>query len=135
MKRVLVLLLAVLYLVSGVGLTLRAHYCMGKLTGAAIERPTQHSDTHRCSRCGMEKKRSNGCCKDEIKTLKSAPDQTLVKSFSLQAPVLAADIQTVHPQYADLSVSYTTAIPSAPAHGPPLRSGVPLYLRVRCLRL
>lgn len=134
MKRLLVSLLAILYLAAGVGFTVREHYCMGEKIGAVIEH-AQHSDAHRCDRCGMDKKSNNGCCKDEVKTFKSSPDQTLAKSFSLQSSMLVADVLPSY-QWRQEGPSFDVAsLPAAPAHGPPLRSGVPLYLRVRCLRI
>lgn len=137
MKRLLVSLLAILYLAAGAGFTLREHYCMGDRIGAVIEHPAHQEDTHRCDRCGMIKRSSddNGCCKDEVKTFKSSPDQTLVQSLVFAAPILVADLPPVFPAYEEAPSFAVTASPAAPAHGPPLGSGVPLYLRVRCLRI
>jgi hypothetical protein len=132
---VLVSLLAILYLAAGAGFTLREHYCMGQMIGASIEHPAQHSEIHRCDRCGMEKKSNNGCCKDKIKTLKASPDQTLTKAFTLQTPVLDVLQPQTQSYSPDAPMFAMNTHPAAPAHGPPLRSDVPLYLRVRCLRL
>lgn len=140
MKRLLVSLLAILYLAAGAGFTLREHYCMGQKIGAVVEHnalrhPAHHADAHRCDRCGMEKKSNNGCCKDEVKTFKSSPDQIGVKAFSFPAPLLADVPAVVLPVFDEKTVFIAAALPAAPAHGPPLRSGVPLYLRVRCIRI
>ena len=135
MKQVLVCLLAVLYLAAGMGFTMREHYCMGNRIGAVIEHPARHSDSHRCDRCGMVKKTSNGCCKDKIKTFKSSPDQTLAKALSFEAVPLVADIPVTLFTYQGPSAFAAVAQPAAPAHGPPLSSGIPLYLRVRSLRI
>jgi hypothetical protein len=83
----------------------------------------------------MEKQSNKGCCKDNIKTLKASPDQTLVKAFSFQAPVFIADVTPNYPLLPEKPSFRIAAIDAAPAHGPPLQSGVPLYLRVRCLRI
>ncbi len=133
MKRLLVVLLGVLYMAAGTGFTLREHYCMGKHIGAVIEHPANHDDTHSCDRCGMTKKSDdNGCCKDEVKKFETS-DQITAKAFFYNGPLIIAEplAPFVLPQ--PQAVSYTEEIPAAPAHGPPLISGVPLYLRVRCL--
>jgi hypothetical protein len=135
MRRVLVSLLAILYLAAGAGFTLREHYCMGQMIGTSLEHPAHQSDTHRCDRCGMEKKSNKGCCKDKIKILKASPDQTVAKAFSHQAPVLDIEQPSVYSYSPDAPVFATNTHPAAPTHGPPLASGLPLYLRVRCLRL
>ena len=135
MKRVLVSLLAVLYLAAGLGFTLREHYCMGEKIGAALEHPVQHSDTHRCDRCGMEKKTSKGCCKDEIKVFKASPEQTLVKSLNFRAPLVVTLVPVLYPVMNAPRPAALAQLSCAPAHGPPLRSGLPRYLQLRCLRL
>jgi hypothetical protein len=83
----------------------------------------------------MEQKSNNGCCKDEVKTFKASPDQTLVKAFSLQAPVLVADVVPSCPFWQHRPSFDGGILPAAPVHGPPLHSDVPLYLQVRCLRI
>jgi len=135
MRRVLVSLLAILYLAAGAGFTLREHYCMGQMIGTSIEHPAHQSDTHRCDRCGMEKKSNKGCCKDKVKTLKASPDQTLTKAFNPQPPVFDMEPPHAYSYIADAPVFAMNTHPAAPKHGPPLASGVPLYLRVRSLRL
>ena len=137
MKRLLVVLLSIVYLAAGSGFTLRQHYCMGQLIGTAIDHPAQNSDSHHCTRCGMEKKSNddNGCCKDKVKTFKASPDQLPVKA--LQAPVmmLAAMLPVAFILPQESHISGLSRIASAPAHGPPGRTSLPLYLQVRCLRL
>lgn len=135
MRRVLVSLLAILYLAAGAGFTLREHYCMGQMIGSSIEHPAHSSELHRCDRCGMEKKSNKGCCKDKVKTLKASPDQTLAKAFTLQTPVLDLLQPQAFSFSHDAPVLAMSTHPAAPAHGPPPGLGVPLYLRLRCLRL
>lgn len=136
MKRVLVSFLAILYLAAGVGFTLREHYCMGEMIGASIQHAEHASGEHRCDRCGMEKKSSdNGCCKDKVKTFKSSPDQLIAKALSFSAPLVFALPPAQFQFPVQQSVSIIAAIPAAPAHGPPLRTSVPIYLQVRCIRI
>ena len=136
MKRFLVALLAVFYLAAGAGFTLRQHYCMGQLTGTAIDHPVHHADSHHCARCGMEQKSDdNGCCKDKVKTFKSSPDQITAKALQAPAQPFVATLPRSFPALQDADFGGVNQAPSAPAHGPPLICGIPIYLRVRCLRL
>lgn len=136
MKRLLISLLALLYLAAGAGFTLRDHYCMGERIGSVIEHPAHHDDSHRCDRCGMVKKTSdNGCCKDEVKVLKTSPDQMMAKALVMQAPVLVATLPSLPALPQPAATVLPAALPAAPAHGPPLASGVPIFLRVRNLRI
>ena len=137
MKRLLVVILSLVYLAASSGFTLRQHYCMGELIGTAIDHPAESSDTHNCSRCGMEKKSDdNGCCKDKVKTFKASDDQLPAKA--LQTPA-AAPLALLHSGFhlpQATSLSSLPGITAAPPHGPPGRSSsLPIYLQVRSLRL
>lgn len=138
MKRVLTALLAVLYLVAGAGFTLRQHYCMGEHIGTVLAHPAESADSHRCDRCGMEKKSNsdNGCCKDQFKTVKSAADHNTAPGFHFDAPAWAAILPEPLALY-DEPAGLLTQVqqPAAPAHGPPDDSGPPRYLRLRCIRI
>lgn len=79
MKRILVTILSVLYMISATGATVHLHYCMGKLVGAAFS----HEDEEMCDNCGMEKSASKGCCKDIHKTIKSGDHQFAKADFNL----------------------------------------------------
>ena len=137
MKRLLVVILSLVYFAASSGFTLRQHYCMGELIGTAIDHPAESSDTHHCTRCGMEKKSDdNGCCKDKVKTFKASPDQLPAKA--LQSPV-AATVALIPVSFSLPEAQHLKSLPriaAAPAHGPPGRlSSLPIYLQVRSLRL
>jgi hypothetical protein len=138
MKRLLTALLAMLYMVAGAGFTLRQHYCMGKHIGTVLAHPVESSDSHRCDRCGMEKKSNNdnGCCKDQFKTVKSAADHNTAPGFHFEVPTLVGILPEpleLYNEPADLSAQ--VRLPAAPAHGPPEDSGPPRFLRLRCIRI
>jgi hypothetical protein len=81
MKKIIVAILAVLYLSTSMGTTIYLHYCMGRLVDWSLW--DRNSST--CSKCGMPKSHkaaNNGCCKDEYKQLKIEKDQKLSQSFS-----------------------------------------------------
>ena len=73
MKKLVVSILAVLYLATSSGATIYLHYCMGEIASSSFWE--NHGKT--CSKCGMEKEesRNTGCCKDESQWIKIADDQ------------------------------------------------------------
>lgn len=91
MKKILVTILAFLYLGSVTGATLHIHYCMGEMAGWGLWK----ENTSTCSRCGMDKNETdnNGCCKDEQKQVKADDDQKTPE------PVYKGFIKFQHPQY------------------------------------
>lgn len=72
-KRLFVSLLAIAYLFSSIGATMRLHYCMGRL----VEWKFGQSTSSTCSGCGMKKKpgSASGCCKDEYRQIKVGKSQ------------------------------------------------------------
>lgn len=84
MKKILVTILAFVYLSTSIGATVHLHYCMGKLLSwGLINHESKHSDF-----CGMAKKTDNdhcisskkGCCRDETKQIKTGGDQKIFSS-------------------------------------------------------
>lgn len=69
MKKLLVLLLLVIYGSATMGTTVHLHYCMNKVVGWSLV----DSKDNQCHTCGMEKK--GGCCKDSKAQIKLAADQ------------------------------------------------------------
>ncbi len=67
-KKVLVILLLVIYSVSTIGATINMHYCMNKFADWSLFGEKKD----KCAKCGMS---NNGCCKDEIKQIKLSLDQ------------------------------------------------------------
>ena len=72
MKRLLVTILAILYLGTSTGATIHMHYCMGKL----VDMKLWHSGRDKCGNCGMKKSKAcaKKCCKDEHKLVKLEKD-------------------------------------------------------------
>ena len=76
MKKLLVAILAILYMGVSTGATLHLHYCMGRLIGWEL----WHGKSDACDNCGMKKDASKkGCCKDEHKQFKLVNDQKTVE--------------------------------------------------------
>lgn len=101
MKKLLVLVIAVLYLSVTSGVMVNIHYCMGRI--AEVNYGNDKQDN--CGNCGMKQK--DGCCKTEHKFIKSTPDQLLAKNIAQPAPAVA-----------EIEVNYTTfiAAPLADEH-------------------
>ena len=68
MKKLLVILLLIVYSASAIGTTINMHYCMNKISDWSFS--TKKKD--KCAKCGMT---NNGCCKDEKKEIKISSDQ------------------------------------------------------------
>jgi len=86
MKRVVVGILAILYLATSIGITLHYHYCMGELVSWELRDETRL----RCSKCGMLLKpgsASNQCCKDEYKHFKIDNHQNSSKNIAKSSEV------------------------------------------------
>lgn len=112
MKKFLIALLAIVYLVSSAGATVHTHYCMGK--AYSVNFTKSKSD---CSKCGM--KSTKQCCNDEIKTFKLRDSYNAVSNnINLSTPVFAIIDKTQQNIYADIlivSPSFTTYNNSPPA--------------------
>ena len=132
MKRILITILSVLYMVSATGATVHLHYCMGKLMGAAF----CHNEDELCGKCGMKKAKSKGCCKDIHKSIK-ASDHQLAKTNPIP---LSQQLD------ASLPAPFTCSVPDrlaatyiedvARAHAPPsLWRTNPIYLQVQNFRI
>jgi hypothetical protein len=64
MKKIIVAILAFLYLGVSSGIAMEIHYCMGKKSGVEL----YGSPDEKCGKCGMKGK--SGCCNDEHKFYK-----------------------------------------------------------------
>lgn len=84
MKKVLLTILAFIYLSTSMGATVHLHYCMGKLASWSLS----NHESKQCAFCGMPKPSADkncvivrdNCCKDEQKQVKADQDQKAVQS-------------------------------------------------------
>jgi hypothetical protein len=130
MKKLIVSILAFLYITSSCEATVYLHYCMGKQVSFSF----LPEDSKNCHRCGMKKSdKGMGCCKDEQKLIKSDKNQKLT---DLVYPTkLQKKFITVHNSlwvYAESLVS-PCIISNASAHGPPGINTSYLYIMNRAL--
>jgi hypothetical protein len=119
-KKVLVSILAILYLAVASGVEMNIHYCMGEV--ASVEYGS--ADHGPCGKCGMESKK--GCCEDETKIVKLQDSHQLAKTNHVfQASgesVLPATFEYDDPVFAESPV-FTSR-----ANSPPPGSETPLYI-------
>jgi hypothetical protein len=126
MKKLLIIIIAMLYISTSTGAVIHMHFCMGKLSDWGL----WHNDSDNCSKCGMEKNSSqnNKCCKDEQKYIKNTADQK-VRETNLQFIQIlssALPVPFIETTFKEFS-SVTEENPRTNA--PPLINSVLLYIR------
>ncbi|MES1197705.1 MAG: hypothetical protein ABUL41_00320 [Chitinophagaceae bacterium] len=120
MKKVIVSILAFLYISTSTGATIHLHYCMGKFVSWKLG----HKLSDRCGKCGMKinhKSLDNGCCKDEFRPIKNDKDQKLsTEPLFLVQPVclLTPGFQSELFSFVASSVFETFPVSNAPPRSP-----------------
>ncbi|WP_449619043.1 HYC_CC_PP family protein [Sediminibacterium soli] len=126
MRKLIILILSIVYLNTTVGATIHMHYCMDKL----VDWRPWHTTSKKCSECGMEKTHENkkGCCKDEHKQVKLQIDHKAAENFQLQQLSLLAVAPAcfVLPAAAPVP-SVTEQYPIS--HAPPRCAKTSVYIR------
>lgn len=125
MKKLVVAILAVLYLGVSSGATVHLHYCMGKLLGVSLV----EKESAKCGKCGMKKTATpkKSCCKDEHKLIKLENDHTVSAFIQLmQAPVTFQPVQLYQMESPAIAADQVLFPPS---HAPPYPGDVPLFIR------
>ncbi|WP_301928112.1 hypothetical protein [Ferruginibacter sp.] len=126
MKKIVVAILALLYISTSVGATVHVHYCMGKLAGWELG----FAETKTCNKCGMQKssQKQNGCCNDESHLIQNNTDQRIAEpAFNFTQSVPVAMPVSFFELRAPVIFSVTTANPGV--HSPPPVSTVAVYVR------
>ena len=83
-KKHISIFLAVLLLVSNVGLAFNVHYCGGEISSVSLNStlPSVQSEKGCCEKKVASKKDS--CCKDKKVVIQKKGDNGIIKSFSFQ---------------------------------------------------
>ena len=131
MKKLLLSIIALIYLANVSGASLRLHYCMGKLVRIGVTADTRKE----CGHCGMEKSESASkhCCKDEEKKITSDKDlKAVVASIQyLKAPqALGLAFQ---PGTSPEACIHSPAVAFPVSNAPP--SEQPLYILFNVFRI
>ncbi len=127
MKKLIVAILAFLYIGTSTGATIHMHYCMGKLVNWSLWHDKDHNN--QCGKCGMSKsnKAADGCCKDEHKLVKLEKDQLARENVVPFTPVVAAVVPPVFAALQNVPLNaVTVAYPVS--HAPPGYNGQYIYL-------
>ena len=126
MKKILAVILSIVYMSTSTGANIHMHYCMGKLADWGLG----HNNSKTCGECGMEKseEKDNGCCKDEHKFVKNDNDQKTAESFVTNFALQVIDIPVECFTSSEILVSSVTEKHPV-SHAPPRSSGVAVYIR------
>ena len=122
MKKIIVLLLLFCYLIPAIGLSVKQHYCGGKVTSISII----FTDNHSCP-CG-KKVMKKDCCKDKTIVFKLKDTQNFTKKFASNFSQTSKFVAHIFPvfNYQYDEVAFEKHLPFA--HPPPLQKSEPLYL-------
>ena len=125
MKKIIVTILAVLYLGSSSGTTIHLHYCMGKLVDLSFS--FNEKEKEKCSRCGMKNsKDKNGCCKNEHKQIKIERDQKLTEKVVNLSYVTSVAHPTHNVELPPIKI--TSVTDANPISHAPSRRQVSIYI-------
>ena len=94
MKKLVTILIALLYLGATTGAPFYKHYCMGEVAGWGMG----YEKSDKCDNCGMvnSTESENGCCKDEQKFIKNDSDQrSALNNFDFKSINLLACLYPV----------------------------------------
>lgn len=125
MRKLLISILAVMYMAAATGASINIHYCMDKMIGAEWG----NSSGDDCGKCGMEKSSSkDNCCKEEQKLVKIDLDQKTTDA-SIQLVKLAATAIDVH--HFEISEDNISSIAEEEptSNAPPKGAPIALYKR------
>lgn len=129
MKKAFSLILLLVYFVVSTGFTVNLHYCMDRFHSWELGA----SEEDACATCGMKTSDSNGCCRDEVKTVKLQQDLVqatyVVSAFALPALVSTVSEHLVAP------FQNITQVLVPDDTGPPLISEQDTYLENCVFRL
>jgi len=112
MKRAIIAILAILYLIITSGVVVNVHYCMGRF--ASVDYGYDGHDV--CSKCGMPGKKSS-CCHTEYKFIKVQDEHQLAK-VQLQFSQLPA-VLPVFPAFFAQTLSGKDQYLALQYHSPP----------------
>ncbi len=130
MKKLIVSIALMCYLLVTCGVIINSHYCMNRL--ASVHLYEKSVDV--CGRCGMDTHESNGCCRDEVKVVKLEQDQNKIAIASYDIPTLEAVV--IIPSDFICTATYNIDEPHHfHNHSPPLLSAQDTYLQNSVFRI
>ncbi|HYK75534.1 MAG TPA: hypothetical protein VEV16_01025 [Daejeonella sp.] len=124
MRKLLLTFLAVFYLGVSSGATVHFHYCMDELVNWGLS--STKGDA--CSNCGMPKKDSKSCCKEEAKQAKlEKSDAASQAKIQFKQPLIHIDLL---PGFRLESFDVVQTVRrSSLSNAPPVDSSVPVFVK------
>lgn len=125
-KKLTVLILALLYIVTTSGVTINMHYCMGEF----VQMNFSHNKDNNCSNCGMKETESKGCCENEQKILKIDKEQKV--TIAAQLPIATYYVLIL--TFFEITYGHFTALVKEHTHITALLRGrnLPLFI-INCV--
>lgn len=116
-KRIVLILLVLLYAIPAIGVTVKMHYCGGKMTSVSLGFETAH-------KCGCKgKTMKKGCCSDKTAVLKLDTEQQRPATLKLN-PVKFTDLKFIPDHTVHISgTCQISRVHTGSYHHPP--DGVP----------
>ncbi|HQS25451.1 MAG: HYC_CC_PP family protein [Bacteroidota bacterium] len=122
MKKIVVILLLLIYGSATMGATIHMHYCMNEFVGWSLWHGEKEKE---CGKCGMKEKKG-GCCKDEHKQVKLKTEHQ--KSATAQY-IQFLDVPALITPVADFSFKVTpTSLAFPVSNAPPKIPRERLYI-------
>ena len=130
MKKIIIGILAVFYLITTSGVVVTIHYCMGKISSAEYGL----SKVNFCDKCGMkETGKKKGCCHTENKVYKVDDSHNYVKSnVDFTQTIIAIPVEFISLNQSLQGVEKTLALKY---HSPPDNRGISVYLYNNVFRI
>lgn len=116
MKKILISILAFVYMAVSSGVAMELHYCMGNKAGMDL----YGSASETCGKCGMTEK-DLGCCHDEFKFYKISDSHKTVYNDIDLTPSFVAVLHD-YPVY-DWQMPDNTGLAAVNNHSPPDYTG------------
>ncbi len=132
MKKVIIAILAIVYMGTSTGATIHMHYCMGELADWKLKQ----KESDKCGNCGVEKESSDngGFCKVEKKFLKYDSDQKATNSLFKRIQISAVAIPSSFITFSDVDLSSVTE-ENPISHAPPHRNEAIAVYIINCVFL
>lgn len=125
MKKFTLLILALIYLSTSIGVTVHMHYCMDKLADWGLS----NKQSNKCSMCVMAKfnPKDKDCCNDKLTYFKITEDQKVTESAINPPNPIAFIVPAYYTELpAPTLLSVSVKIPIGDS--PPFRHQVPIYI-------
>ena len=129
MKKAIAAIALFCYLAVSCGVVINFHYCMHRLASTRLFGSTKNV----CGKCGVDSKKSNGCCHDEVKVVKLQQDQQSVQTgISIKSPGPTASLTSL---FLILPFQNIDGIRHNSDHSPPLLPTQDIYLQNGVFRI